>query len=164
MKAETKKSATAATVALNESRKARNARQTATKVAKVRKQTKPELKELNEPYQIIPSHRRDSGLVYGIKLLTRDLTRQPLDLRVYSTAATTWCCVWLSHNGVMYSASYKATGYGYDRKWASIQGALAKLINLPNGMTWYDIWSDRDITNLMSKLTGRKLYAVEFFA
>lgn len=138
-------------------------RQTVAKVAKARKSTKPTLKYPQGAQLLNVAHRK-GAYIYGLKLLTSKL-EQALDLRVTKEGNTVYCVIWLTNpkTRARCSASDYASGYGYSKADAAIQGALSTIIDLPEGMMWWKVESATAIADIVSKAIGcKKLHIVEF--
>lgn len=75
----------------------------------------------------VVSHRKESHYKGGYKIITfkNNEFEEIVDLKIYSTKATTFACVWVRNEyNIKASGSGKSTGYAYHRESHAIELAL----------------------------------------
>ena len=75
-------------------------------------------------------HRKENGFVRSLKLITYDPMdgfKTVLDVRFYSTKATSFCCIWLNHKQIYASGSASYSAYGMHISSCSFENALKSM-------------------------------------
>lgn len=93
------------------------------------KEKKEQKKDFN------PNYRKENSFWKGFKVLDKDFN-ELVDCRFYGTeSGTVYCCIW-AYGKDHFSASGRATGWGYEKASASLQEALTNAGVVLNKSIW----------------------------